>query len=130
MKPNRLYAAILLFISTTAVTAQTTLIGSKDYGLASSSVMWMPRGASLFLNPAELGRIHQDEFLFNTSRFRNMASMTGAFAIPFAGTFAMGIGNQNSLTHYTLGYGTLMGSYHTFGTAVTIISPIQDGFRY
>jgi len=123
------HCAVLLSLLT-AATAQTTIVGSKDYGLASSSVMWMPRGSSIFLNPAELGRLHQNEFLFNTNRFRSMASMTGAFSFPFMGTVAGGVSNQDSLTTYTLGYGRLLGSYHTFGLSASVISKIQSGFRY
>lgn len=110
--------------------AQTFDIEGKEYGLASSSVMWVPRGSALFLNPAELGRIHQDEFLLHTNRFRSMAAMTGTHAIPFLGSFSGGIATKDSLTLYSIGYGRRIGRYHAIGAAASIISSIQDGFRY
>ena len=128
MKLNCISVATLVLFVTTA-TSQPSILGGKDYGLAASSVMWMPRGTSVFLNPAELGRIHQDEFLFNTNRFRNLGSMTGTVALPFGGTFAGGIANDGPFTTYTFGYGSLVGDYHTIGTALSIVSPIEGGFR-
>jgi tetratricopeptide (TPR) repeat protein len=122
-------ASILLFCATTAQ-AQIQTIGGKDYGLAASSVMWLPRSGALFLNPAELGRIHQSEFLLSTERVRSMASMSGTFAIPFIGTFAGGIANEDSLTRYSVGFGRLIGDYHTLGGSVSILAPVQDGFRF
>lgn len=119
-----------LLIFHSIIAAQPPIIGSKDYGLASSSVMWMPRGSTLFLNPAELGRIHQDEYIFNTQRFRSLSSMAGVFSFPFAGTVGGGIANVDSFTYYTLGYGRLIGSYHTIGTSMSVISHIPGGFRF
>lgn len=121
---------IILWIWTTTSLAQIQTIGSKDYGLAASSVMWLPRSGALFLNPSELGRVHQNEFLFSTSRFRQMVSMSGTCAIPFVGTCAAGVGNQDSLTQYTLGLGRLISNYHTIGGAISILAPIKDGFRF
>jgi tetratricopeptide (TPR) repeat protein len=123
------HAAVLLLWAMTAQ-AQIQTVGGKDYGLAASSVMWLPRSGALFLNPAELGRVHQSEFLLSTERFRNMASMSGTFAIPFIGTFAGGVANEDSLTRYSAGFGRLIGSYHTIGGSVSILAPIQDGFRF
>ncbi|MBI2427701.1 MAG: hypothetical protein HYV29_02705 [Ignavibacteriales bacterium] len=120
----------LIVVCTVTGIAQSFGIGGKEYGLASSSVMWMQRGSALFLNPAELGRIHHDEFLLSTSRFRNLSAMTGTVSIPFIGSFSGGVSNQDSLSHYTLGFGRRLGRYHVIGTSVTIMTPIQDGFRY
>ncbi|MEW5799272.1 MAG: hypothetical protein AB1728_09720 [Bacteroidota bacterium] len=124
------HSCFLIIACSVAGIAQSFDIEGKEYGLASSSVMWLPRSSALFLNPAELGRIHQDEFLLHTNRFRSMTAMAGSFAIPFFGTFSGGISTKDSLTHYSIGYGRRIGRYHTVGTAVSIISPIQDGFRY
>ena len=121
---------VILFLVAPITGAQSFVIGSKDYGLASSSVMWMPRASALFLNPSEVGRIHQNEFLLSTNRFRTLASLSGVYSIPFWGTFAAGIANQDSLSNYTIGYGRRLGSYHTIGTSVSVISKIQDGFRF
>ncbi len=120
---------LMLYLLASIAGAQSLVVGSKDFGLASSSVMWMPRSTALFLNPAEVGRVHQNEFLLSTARFRSMASMSGTYSIPFWGTFAAGIANQDSLSHYTLGYGRLLGSHHSIGTSVSVINKIQDGFR-
>lgn len=122
--------AAMLFVSATTAQAQIQTVGGKDYGLASSSVMWLPRSGTLFLNPAELGRVHQSEFLLGTERLRRMASMSGTYAIPFIGTFAGGVANEDSLTRYSVGFGSLIGTYHTLGGSVSILSPIQDGFRF
>ncbi|MDP1676494.1 MAG: hypothetical protein Q8L88_06470 [Bacteroidota bacterium] len=121
---------VILCLVGTAAEAQSFVIGSKDYGLASSSVMWMPRASALFLNPSEVGRIHQNEFLVSTNRFRTLASMSGAYSIPFWGTVAAGIANQDSLSNYTVGYGRRLWNYHTIGTSVSVISKVQDGFRF
>ncbi len=124
------YCSFLIIAASIQGIAQSFDIEGKEYGLASSSVMWMPRGSALFLNPAELGRIHQDEFLLHTNRFRSMSAMAGTFAIPFLGSFSGGITTKDSLTQYSIGYGRRIGRYHTIGTAVSIISQIRDGFRY
>lgn len=125
-----LHCCILVVVYTVTGIAQSFGIGGKEYGLASSSVMWVPRGSALLINPAELGRIHHDEFLLNTNRLRNLSAMTGTFSIPFVGSFSGGVSNQDSLTQYTLGFGRRLSRYHTIGTSITIITPIQDGFRY
>lgn len=125
-----LQRCLLFFLGATSLFAQLSVIGGKEYGLAASSVMWIPRGSALYLNPAEIGRIHQDEFLLNTNRFRSMSSMTGTFSIPFVGSFAGGVANQGPLTHYTFGYGRLLGRYHTIGGSIAVITPIEDGVRY
>ncbi len=130
MKSSYFTIAVALYFFTTISQAQSLAVGSKDFGLASSSVMWMPRSSAIFLNPSEVGRIHQNEFLLSTNRFRSLASMSGVYSIPFWGTLAAGISNHDSLTNYTIGYGRLLGSYHTVGASASVISTIPDGFRF
>lgn len=125
-----LTCCLLIVVCTTPGIGQSFELEGKEYGLASSSVMWAPRGSALFLNPAELGRIHQDEFLLHTNRFRAMSAMAGTFAIPFVGSLSGGISNKDSLTNYSIGFGRRLGRYHTVGTSLSIISRIQDGLRY
>ena len=94
---------ILVQLIAPSVSAQSQVAGSKNYGLSGSSVMWLPRSAALFLNPAEIARLHQDEFLVTTHRVSTLPSLAGARFVPFVGTFAAGIANELDHDWYSFG---------------------------
>ena len=83
------------------VSAQSQLAGSKDYGLGGSSVMWLRYPGALFLNPAEIARLHQGEILISTHRFSTLPSLSTAHFVPFVGTFAVGIANEGNQSWYS-----------------------------
>lgn len=123
---SRVLTVLILFqLIAPAVSAQSQVAGSKNYGLSGSSVMWLPRSAALFLNPAEIARLHQDEFLVTTHRVSTLPSLAGARFVPFVGTFAAGIANELDHDWYSVGYGRLLGRHQTVGGALNMI---RDGF--
>ncbi|MEE9225084.1 MAG: tetratricopeptide repeat protein [Bacteroidota bacterium] len=120
-----LVVLILVELTALSVSAQSQVAGSKNYGLGGSSVMWLPRSAALFLNPAEVARLHQDEFFLSTHRFSTVPSLSAAHFIPFVGTFVVGIANESNHNWYSAGYGRLVGKHQTVGGALNVI---RDGF--
>lgn len=120
-----LVVLILIGLTTPFVSAQSQVAGSKNYGLGGSSVMWLPRSAALFLNPAEIARLHQDEFLVSTHRFSTVPSISAARFIPFMGTFAVGIANEANHNWYSAAYGRLLGKRQAVGGAINVV---RDGF--
>ncbi len=119
----------LAFLSVSAF-PQAQETGATDYALGNSSVMWLPRSTALFLNPGELGRLHQDEFYLSSNRFKDLTSMSGAFFLPGIGTLGAGVTPSFDSTTYTLGYGGLIGDYHDFGAAVSVTPKVKAGFRF
>ncbi len=99
--------------------------GGTEYALAGSSVMWLPHPGALFENPAELARLHQSEFLFNTTHFSSLASLSGTSFVPFLGTFAAGISNEEASTQYAVGFGRWVGASYAAGGVFTI-APQSD----
>lgn len=104
--------------------------GTSDYALANSSVAWIPRSSSLFLNPGELARLHQNDFNVSSGRFRSVASMSGDMFVPFVGTFGLGVAPDGNSTLYSAGFGRLVYKYSTIGGAVSILTNVRGGFRF
>lgn len=120
---------VLLF-DAIPVFAQSQETGTADYALGNSSVMWLPRSSSVFLNPGELARVHQDEFLVTASRFNSLAAMSGALFVPNTGTFGLGVSPHGSSGLYSIGFGHLIGDYHTVGGALSVLSNARNAFRF
>ena len=104
-----LVLVLLFLLSGSIASAQTS--GAFDHSLGGSSVMWLPRASALFLNPAELGQMRQGSFAFNTRRFSTLSSFSGAWFVPFVGTFAAGVISDGPVDQYSLGYGAAFGSF-------------------
>lgn len=109
--------ALLCLCFVPSVFAQQT--GATDLAMGGSSAMWIPTPSSLFLNPAELARLRQGDFSFNTGRFTKLSSFSASFYAPDVGTFGAGVGVVDSLSQYTVGYAAPIGRYHGFGVALT-----------
>lgn len=106
--------------------AQTS--GAEDYALSASSVMWLPRGGSLFLNPAELARIRHGDLFLTTSRLNTLSSFSTAYFFPFIGTLAGGVATFGPASQFTLGLGRTIGSHHSFGAAVSGFRNTEETF--
>ncbi len=119
----------LVCLAATAL-SQELETGATDYALGNSSVMWLPRSTSLFQNPGELARLHQNEFYLSSGRFRDFNSMSSAFFLPRLGTVGLGVSPSGDSTKYSLGYGTLIGEYHDIGTAISVIPRVKAGLRF
>ena len=122
--------ALSVVVCSVMLFAQQQEAGTGDYALGNSSVMWIPRSTSLFLNPGELARLHQNEFLVSSSRFKSLNSMSGALFLPGAGTIGLGVAPTLDSTQYSLGFGRLIGGYHDVGAAFTVIPKVRAGFRF
>jgi len=120
---------ILLVVAAFPVRSQSLIGGAWDYALGNSSLSWFPRSSSLFVNPSELGRIHQEEVLISTARFRSLASMSGALFVPSTGTFGFGFSVDDTVTEFSVGAGKIIGRYHTVGGSLSVIEKIRGGFR-
>lgn len=107
MRP--LLLVLLLGSIVTVATAQTS--GAFDHSLGGSSVMWLPRTGALFLNPAELGQLRQGSVGFNTRKLSTLSSFSGAWFVPFVGTFAAGVISYGSIDQYSFGYGAALGDF-------------------
>ncbi len=114
-------ALVSLAVISAALPALSQLSGSKDYGLGGSSVMWYPRAGGLYLNPGEISRLHQTEFMISTSKFSNLASMSAVHFEPFIGTFAAGISNVQGFDQFSAGYARLWYRQHTIGGSVNVM---------
>ena len=112
------------------VPAFTQVTGSSDYALGGSSVMWFPRPSTLYLNPAELARVHQAEFFLSTNRWSNFSSMTGTHFEPFVGTFAAGIARLASTTQVSAGFSSIVFGQHGAGAAVNINPDAQQSVSF
>jgi tetratricopeptide (TPR) repeat protein len=121
--------AVALSACTALVSAQQQSTGTIDYVLGNSSVMWIPRSSSIFLNPGELARLHQNEFLVSSGRFKSLASMSGAIFVPGTGTFGLGVAPLVNSTQYSVGFGRLIGDYNTAGGAVSVIPSAERSVR-
>ncbi|HEY6952576.1 MAG TPA: tetratricopeptide repeat protein [Bacteroidota bacterium] len=119
-----------LLSGTALLSAQLQETGAGDYALGNSSVMWLPTSSALFLNPGELARIHQNEFLVTSGRFHSLTAMSGAFFLPNAGSFGIGITPNGNLSEYSAGFGRLIGDYHTIGGAVSLLPETRGGVRF
>ncbi len=124
-----LLIAALLLGASGSPQAQAQLTGATDYALGGSSVMWLPASAAVFLNPAEVSRVHQHEFLVTGGRSFSLSSITGNVFVPFVGTLAAGIGQENGETHVNLSYGRILGRYHSAGIGFTYLekNPKRSG---
>lgn len=123
----RLFLSVLCCLCfTTSVFAQQT--GATDLATGGSSVMWIPTPSSLFLNPAELARLRQGDFSFNTGRFTKLSSFSASFYAPAVGTFGAGVGVVDSLSQYTVGYALPIDRYHGFGVALTTFRRTEESF--
>ncbi len=129
MMMRRVLRIILLFLAAhLSVYAQTQTTGTRDYALSGSSVMWLPRASALFLNPAELGRLHQAEVLISTNRFSSLSSFCASYFEPFVGTFAAGIANETMGTQYSLGYARILSQNTTMGGSLTVLRDGSEKF--
>jgi tetratricopeptide (TPR) repeat protein len=127
----RSIAVVLLITLGTAVTwAQFQESGTGDYALGNSSVMWLPRSSSLFLNPGELAHVRQGEFLITAGRFRTLESMSAAFFVPYVGTFGLGVAPVDNLPLASIGYARVIGGYSMLGGALSLPSEVAQGFRF
>ncbi len=120
---------ILMVLATLPVRSQSLIGGAWDYALGNSSLPWFPRPSTLFVNPSELGRIHQNEVLVSTARFRSLASMSGALFVPSAGTFGFGSSANDAVTEFSAGFGRIIGRYHTVGGNLSVVDRIRGGFQ-
>lgn len=100
---------LLLLSAAPMASAQTT--GAFDHSLGGSSVMWLPRAGALFLNPAELGQLRQGAFAFNSRKLSTLSSFSGAYFVPFVGTFAAGLATFGPIDQYSFGYGAALGDF-------------------
>lgn len=114
--------ALVFFITSFHLFAQSQITGSQDYGMANSSVMWLPRPSVIFLNPALLARIHQGEIAVVSSRFSGLPSMSGMYFVPSFGSFGVGVANEQTARRYTVGYGRLLSKHVSMGGAFNILS--------
>ena len=115
-----IFPELAVFLLLLAAPALSQITGSHDYSLGGSSVMWIPRPSALYLNPAEIGRLHQDEFFMSTNKLSNMASFSAAHFEPFLGTFAAGVANYGPVAHFSAGYARVWYQQHTAGGALNI----------
>ncbi len=120
---------ILLILTALPVRSQSLIGGARDYALGNSSLPWFPRSSSLFVNPSELGRIHQNEILVSAAKFRSLASMSGALFVPFTGTFGLGSAINDTVTEFVAGFGRIIGQYHTMGGSLSVVDRIRGGLR-
>lgn len=120
---------ILLILAALPAQSQSLVGGACDYALGNSSLPWFPRSSSLFINPSELGRIHQDEILVGTARFRSLTSMSGALFLPFAGTIGLGSAVTDTVTEFAAGFGRIIGRSHTVGGNLSVVDRTPGGFR-
>jgi tetratricopeptide (TPR) repeat protein len=121
---------ILLVLATLPLRSQSLISGAWDYALGNSSLPWFPSPSSLFVNPSELGRIHENEVLVSTARFRSLASMSGALFVPYTGTFGFGSSVDGTETEFRAGFGRIIGRYHTVGGSASVVDGIRGGFRF
>ncbi len=128
IRPIVICVVILLY--TIPITAQFQEAGTSDYALANSSVLWLPRSSALFLNPGELARLHQNEFLVSSARFRSLASMSADVFVPSVGTFGVGTASEGNSTLYSTGFGYLVKNHSTVGGALSMLSNVEGGFRF
>jgi tetratricopeptide (TPR) repeat protein len=119
----------VLVVATSSLRSQSLIGGARDYALGNSSLSWFPAPSSIFVNPSELGRIHENEMLLSTARFRSLASMSGALFVPYVGTFGLGSSVDGTETEYRAGFGTIIGGYHTVGGSLSVVDKIRGGFR-
>jgi tetratricopeptide (TPR) repeat protein len=121
---------IFVVLATPPLRSQSLISGAWDYALGNSSLSWFPSPSSLFVNPSELGRIHENEVLVSTERFRSLGSMSGALFVPYTGTFGFGSSVDSTETEFRAGFGRIIGRYHTIGGSVSVIDRIRGGFRF
>jgi len=126
MSPRTLFFALVMVSSGSLLRAQGTITGASDYALGGSSVMWIPNSGAIFLNPAEVSRVHQHEFIITGGRSFSLSSLTGNVFIPFVGTIAAGVGREPSETQYNLSYGRIFGRYHSAGVGFTYLEKNPD----
>ena len=122
--------ATALTVCAASVPAQLLETGTEDYVLGNSSVMWLPHSSSLFLNPGELARLHQNEFAVSSGRFKSMSSMSSALFFPGTGTFGLGVAPFGASTQYSVGFGRLLADYSTLGGAVSVIPYTRGSLRF
>lgn len=122
--------ALLIAIVPALAWAQFQESGTGDYALGNSSVMWLPRSSSLFLNPGELAHVRQNEFLITSGRFRSLESMSAAFFVPYVGTFGFGIAPVDNSPMASVGYGRVIGDYSMVGGSFSLPSEVAKGFRF
>ncbi|MEX2191030.1 MAG: tetratricopeptide repeat protein, partial [Bacteroidota bacterium] len=122
-----LFLALLFVAAGSFASAQTS--GAFDHALGGSSVMWLPRTGALFLNPAELGQIRQGSFAFNARRLSTLSSFSGAYFVPFVGTFAAGFAAYGPINQYSFGYGIAWGDI-MFGTGFSGFRNAEESFGF
>lgn len=129
MSPRRALIACLLVCSAGPLRSQGRITGAFDYALGGSSVMWMPTSEAVFLNPAEISRVHQHEFSVTGGKSLALSSVAGHVFIPYVGTIAAGVGRETDETQYTLSYGRIVGRHHAAGFGFTYLekNPERSG---
>jgi tetratricopeptide (TPR) repeat protein len=120
---------IILVVATSSLRSQSLIGGAWDYALGNSSLSWFSSPSSIFVNPSELGRIHQNEVLISTARFRSLASMSGALFVPYTGTFGFGSSVDGTETEFRAGFGRIIGRSHTVGGSLSVVDKVRGGFR-
>ncbi len=121
--------AAVLTAFAVSIPAQQQATGTVDYSLANSSVMWTPGSASIFLNPGELARLHQNEFMISSGRFRSLESMSSAIFVPGTGTIGIGVTPTINSSQYGFGFGGLLGNYNTVGGALSVLPKVERSIR-
>lgn len=129
MSLRRVLIACLLVSSSSPLRGQGFITGAFDYALGGSSVMWIPTSEAVFLNPAEISRVHQHMVSVTGSKSLNLSSITGNVFIPYVGTIAAGVGREPNETQYTLSYGRIFGRHHAAGAGFTYLekNPERSG---
>ncbi|HTP13759.1 MAG TPA: hypothetical protein VMM37_09015, partial [Bacteroidota bacterium] len=122
--------SLLAFLGCVPLAAQFLEGGTSDYALANSSVSWLPKVSSLFVNPAELARLHQNDFQASTRWFNALSSMSADVFVPSAGTVGIGTMPQGTSTMISAGYGRLVGNYSTVGSSMSVLTNVRGGFRF
>lgn len=120
---------LFITLSPALALAQFQGFGASDYALGNSSVMWLPRSSSLFLNPGELAHLRQSEFLITSGRFRSLESMTAAFFVPYVGTFGLGVAPIDGSRLASVGFGRVIGGYSMVGGSLSLATDVPQGVR-
>ena len=109
---------------------QAQLAGAREYALGHSSFSYLTSAGALYVNPAGLARLHENEILFSTARFRTLSSMTGAIFVPEVGTFAVGSVPEILSTTVALGYGGMVGDFNALGMSVAVTEKRLQGWQF
>lgn len=127
MRPACLFFALLVLPGIGLMAQQA---GAVNYALGSSSVMWAPGPASLFLNPAELARARQSDFGFNSAKITGLSSFAGSAFLRAVGTFGAGVSVRDTSSRYSFGYALPIGRFHSIGLGLTGFRKTEESIGF